>query len=93
MVKDVEKDEEKESLSVQKSILLFFSLLVWIYSKHTKNALIIRIGNILRKYINIVIGNMYKIVKKKKKDKEYLTTVEMKLNVIRNCYIVQAIPT
>ena len=67
MVKDVEKDEEKESLSVQKSILLFFSLLVWIYSKHTKNALIISIGNILRNYINIVIGNMYKIVKKKKK--------------------------
>ena len=92
MVKDVEKDEEKESLSVQKSILLFFSLLVWIYSKHTKNALIISIGNILRNYINIVIGNMYKIFKKKK-DKEYLTTVEMKLNVIRNCYRVQAGPT
>ena len=69
MVKDVEKDEEKESLSVQKSILLFFSLLVWIYSKHTKNALIISIGNILRNYINIVIGNMYKILKKKKRQR------------------------
>ena len=66
MVKDVEKDEEKESLSVPNSILLFFSLLVWINNKNTKNAIIISTGTILRNYINIVISNMYKIVKKKK---------------------------
>lgn len=66
-MKDVEKDEEKESLSVPNSILLFFSLLVWIYDKNTKNAIIISTGTILRNYINIVISNMYKIVKKKKK--------------------------
>lgn len=89
MVKDVEKDEEKESLSVPNSILLFFSLLVWINNKNTKNAIIISTGTILRNYINIVISNMYKIVKKKKK---YLTTTEMKLNVITNCYRVQACP-
>ena len=88
MVKDVEKDEEKESLSVPNSILLFFSLLVWINNKNTKNAIIISTGTILRNYINIVISNMYKIVKKKK----YLTTTEMKLNVITNCYRVQACP-
>lgn len=89
MVKDVEKDEEKESLSVPNSILLFFSLLVWINNKNTKNAIIISTGTILRNYINIMISNMYKIVKKKKK---YLTTTEMKLNVITNCYRVQACP-
>ena len=66
MVKEVEKDEEKESLSVPKSILLFFSLLVCIYSKNAKNAIIISTGNILRNYMNIVISNMYKIVEKKK---------------------------
>lgn len=71
MVKDVEKDEEKESLSVPNSILLFFSLLVWIYDKNTKNAIIISTGTILRNYINIVISNMYKIVKKKKKVPDY----------------------
>ena len=65
-MKDVEKDEEKESLSVPNSILLFFSLLVWINNKNTKNAIIISTGTILRNYINIVIINMYKIVKKKK---------------------------
>ena len=47
MVKDVEKDEEKESLSVPNSILLFFSLLVWINNKNTKNAIIISTGTIL----------------------------------------------
>ena len=83
MVKDVEKDEEKESLSVQKSILLFFSLLVWIYSKHNKNALIISIGNILRNYINIVIGNMYKIVKKKKKKKKRQRVPDYSRNEIK----------
>ena len=65
-MKDVEKDEEKESLSVPNSILLFFSLLVWINNKNTKNAIIISTGTILRNYINIMISNMYKIVKKKK---------------------------
>ena len=84
----MEKDEEKESLSVPKSILLFFSLLVCIYSKNAKNAIIISTGNILRNYMNIVISNMYKIVEKKK----VLTTTEMKLNVITNCYRVQASP-
>ena len=66
MVKEGEKDEEKESVSVPKSVLLFFSLLAWIYSKNTKNAIIVSTGNILRNYMNIVISNMYKIVKKKK---------------------------
>ena len=89
MVKEGEKDEEKEGVSVPKSVLLFFSLLAWIYSKNTKNAIIISTGNILRNYMNIVISNMYKIVKKKKK---VLTTTEMKLNVITNCYRVQAGP-
>ena len=88
MVKEGEKEEEKEGVSVPKSVLLFFSLLAWIYSKNTKNAIIISTGNILRNYMNIIISNMYKIVKKKK----VLTTTEMKLNVITNCYRVQAGP-
>ena len=70
MVKNVEKDEEKERLnkykdSDQKSILCFspFQFGYMVKKKQTKNAIVISTRNILRNYINIVIGNKYRTVK------------------------------